>query len=107
MRKHSMPFFLDYSHTFRNMWGAMCKAIWRLPLLWRSFGGLPWWRRGQSKWRGKGIQGIQNQKQKKGTMAQVEESSSEGTVQVVQVVKKQQPKKGKGGSGFGGKKTKR
>ena len=41
--------------------------------------------------------------QKKGNVAQVEGSSSGGTVQVVQVVKK----KGKGGPGYGGKKTKR
>ena len=45
--------------------------------------------------------------QKKGVTAQVEGSSSGGTIQVIQVIKKQQPKKGKGGSGSGGKKTKR
>ena len=44
--------------------------------------------------------------QKKGNVAQVEGSSSGGTVQVVQAVRKQQ-KKGKGGSGSGGKKVKR
>ena len=44
--------------------------------------------------------------QKKGNVAQVEGSSSGGTVQVVQAVKKQQ-KKGKGGSGSSGKKVKR
>ena len=44
--------------------------------------------------------------QKKGNMAQVEGSSSRGTVQVVQAVTKQQ-KKGKGGSGSGRKKVKR
>ena len=49
----------------------------------------------------------EKQNQKKGVMAQVEESSSGGTVQVVQVVKRPQQKKGKGGSGNGGKKTKR
>ena len=46
-------------------------------------------------------------KQKKGMSAQVEGSSSGGTVQMVQVVKKPQQKKGKGGSGSGGKKAKR
>ena len=46
-------------------------------------------------------------KQKKGVSAQVEGSSSGGTVQVVQAVKKPQQNKGKGGSGSGGKKTKR
>ena len=44
--------------------------------------------------------------QKKGNVAQVEGSSSRGTVQVVQVVKKQL-KKGKGGVDSGGKKAKR
>ena len=54
---------------------------------------------------GKGRKKFKNQK--KGMSAQVEESSSRGTVQVVQVVKKQQQKKGKDGPGSGGKKTKR
>ena len=44
--------------------------------------------------------------QKKGNVAQVEGSSSGGTVQVVRAVKKQQ-KKGKGGLGSGRKKVKR
>ena len=44
--------------------------------------------------------------QKKGNVAQVEGSSSEGTVQVVQAMKKQQ-KKGTTGSGSGRKKVKR
>ena len=58
-----------------------------------------------AKTNGKGPKKKQNQE--KGVMAQVEGSSSGGTVQVVQVVKRPQQKKGKGGSGNGGKKTKR
>ena len=54
---------------------------------------------------GKGPKKFKNQK--KGNVAQVEGSSSGGTVQVVQVVKTLQQKKGKCGSGNGGKKTKR
>ena len=54
---------------------------------------------------GKGPKKFKNQK--KGNAAQVEGSSSGGTVHVVQVVKKPQPKKDKGGSGSGGKKTKK
>ena len=54
---------------------------------------------------GKGPKKFKNQK--KGNVAQVEGSSSGGTIQVVQVVKKPQPKKGKGNSGSGGKKPKR
>ena len=38
---------------------------------------------------GIGPKGYKNQKQKKGTMTQVEGSSSVGTIQVIQVVKKQ------------------
>ena len=57
-----------------------------------------------AKTSGKGPKKFKNQK--KGNVAQVEGSSSGGTVQVVQVVRKQ-PKKGKGGAGSGGKKTKR
>ena len=57
-----------------------------------------------AKTSGKGPKKFKNQK--KGNVAQVEGSSSGGTIQVVQVVKKQ-PKKGKGGTGSGGKKTKR
>ena len=60
-----------------------------------------------AKMSGKGSRKFKNQNQKKGVIAQVEGSSSGGTVQVIQVVKKPQQKKGKGGSGNGGKKTKR
>ena len=59
----------------------------------------------RAKTSGKGLKKKQNQK--KGVMAQVEGSSSGGTVQVFQVVKRPQQKKGKGGLGNGGKKTKR
>ena len=52
-----------------------------------------------AKMTGKGPKKFKNQK--KGNVAQVEGSSSGGTVQVVQAVKKQQPKKGKGGLGSG------
>ena len=54
---------------------------------------------------GKGPKKFKNQK--KGMSAQIERSSSGGTVQVVQVVKKPQQKKGKGALDSGGKKTKR
>ena len=60
-----------------------------------------------AKTSGKGPGKFKKQNQKKGVMAQVEGSSSGGTVQVVQVVKRPQQKKGKGGPGGGGKKTKR
>ena len=36
MRRHSMPSFLDRSHTCRNMCAPMCRAIWRPPLPWPS-----------------------------------------------------------------------
>ena len=59
----------------------------------------------RAKTTGKGPKKIKNQK--KGNVAQVEGSSSGGTVQAVQVMKKQQLKKGKGGTVLGRKKTKR
>ena len=31
-----MLFCLDYSHTYRNMLGPMCRVTWRLPLPWPS-----------------------------------------------------------------------
>ena len=36
MKRHSMLFCLDYSHTYRNMLGPMCRVTWRLPLPWPS-----------------------------------------------------------------------
>ena len=52
-----------------------------------------------AKMTGKGPKKFKNQK--KGNVAQVEGSSSGGTVQVVQVINKPQPKKGKGGTSSG------
>ena len=51
----------------------------------------------KTKASGKGPMKFKKQNQKKGAMAQVEMSSSGGTVQVVQTAKKPQQKKGKRG----------
>ena len=75
-----MPSFLDCSRTCRSTLGPTCKEIWRLPSQWPSVsevycGG------DRAKTSGKGPKKFKNQK--KGNVAQVEGSSSGGTVQVV------------------------
>ena len=103
MRRLSIPSFLDCSRPCRSTLGPTCKEIWRLPSPWPR---LEVYRGGDgAKATTKGPKKFKNQK--KGNVAQVEGSSSRGTVQVVQAMKKQQPKKGRGGSSSSKKKPKR